>query len=881
MKLKFSGLILLCKLLFSYQLIAQSLYPILIDEKVQRSTLIVEGKVLQQYSFWNETHTMIYTANTVEVYKSFKGKLQEQTLEVITVGGSVNGKAIHASDLLTLEKEQVGVFFLLPNAKGIRSPKTKKVLYDVYSSSQGFLHYDLNKNKASAPFVNFSSIEEQLYKTLTDKTKKSFETINSSFKIKTPQGFSQTLAHTVSSFTPTTVTAGAISDPVNNVLTITGTDFGTGSGSAAVIFDHADDGSGGGLAVIPFNHPNIIAWTNTQIQVRVPSEAGTGTLSVRDAAGVVESFSTPLTVLYSVLNYYFNFGAGGIHVKEANLMNTNGLGGYTIVYSTNTANSGVDMTSRPELATFQRALTTWKEVGGFAITEGGATTNQVVADDGLNTIMFDNTNKGVPVLSAGVLGVCYSYTSMCGPTSNGAQLTGFDIVIRNNGVSTGISNFTTGPCPPIASDLANYDLESVLLHELGHAIGLGHINDTYQGSGFPNFNPGKVMNYAILNGVRRTSPDYSAFVGASYLITPQGNSYGTCMGLFTAEMTPLTKTTASNDNCPVSFPSTAIASGTVVNFDLGHATSNRFSDPSYTQITSDASGTNVTNNAFYAFRTNSTGGSLDLTVSGYTTIPSALSSCPEPYGNPSKGVRLALYQVNSCPEGQSFPVPVACRNFSTNGPITTISGLAANTSYLLYVDGIENTKASFGLAFGGAIVLPLRYTSFKGNVMEDNNVLTWTATDIVDVEKLILQRSNNGIDFTDLASFTALKDMQAGSFKDLSPVIGNNFYRLITINNNQSKEYSSIVNLKKITNNAITLYPNPASDRLSIRLNQFGTGGKFSYRILNSIGQVVKEKQFLNSELTNISIAHFPKGIYQLTVQHNNEIVENLTFSIK
>lgn len=878
MRLTAIGITFFCFLFVSLHVGAQSLYPVSLDEKINKSSLIIEGKVVQQAPFWNPERTMIYTSNTIEVYKFFKGRVQERTIEVITLGGSLDGHSIKATELLSLDIDQIGIFFLMPNGKGLRSPKTKKVLFDVYSSSQGFLQYDLYSNKATAPFARYDSIESQLYKELTTKLQRSYENINSSFRLKSPKESVQTLAHTISSFTPTTVNAGALLDPVNNILTINGSGFGTGSGSAAIIFDHADDGSGGSYIVIPYNHPLVMSWTDAQIQIRVPSEAGTGVLSVRDAAGVVESFSTPLTVNYSVLNSAFNF-SGTWYFKEANLMNSNGSGGYTISYSSNTANSGIDINSHSAKSTFQRALSTWKENIGFNITEGSTTMIQSVADDDVNVIMFDNTNTGQPLLPDGVLGVCYSYASMCGSPLLEAQHTGFDIVIRNPGVSIGSTNFTFGPCPPMASNSADVDLESVLLHELGHAIGLGHINDGLQGSFLPNINPGKVMNYAIANGVRRTTPDYSALAGATYLIQPQGNTYGTC-GLYASEMTPTTITSESKDNCPLTFPSTPIPSGTIVNFDLAHTTSNRYVDPSYMQVTCNGAGTSVSNNAYYAFRTSSSGGSLNLSVNNYATTPSALTTCTPIYGYPVTGVKLALYQVNACPVGQSFPAPVACRTFSANGALTTINGLTANSNYLLYVDGIENTKASFSLTFDGTIVLPLRITTFKGTVNDDHNYLAWQCEDIINVEKLVLQRSFNGVDFYDIASFSRLDEIRAGTFKDFKAAIGNNIYRLIVVNNDQSKDFSSLTNLKRATKNVIALYPNPAKSSLTIRFNNLNEE-PYSLKIYNSLGQIVLAKQLGNVEAQSIPVSQLPKGLYQAVLLLKNEKIETYKFTIE
>ncbi len=41
---------------------AQSLYKIELDDRIDRSELIVEGRVTDQRAFWNNSHTLILTA---------------------------------------------------------------------------------------------------------------------------------------------------------------------------------------------------------------------------------------------------------------------------------------------------------------------------------------------------------------------------------------------------------------------------------------------------------------------------------------------------------------------------------------------------------------------------------------------------------------------------------------------------------------------------------------------------------------------------------------------------------------------------------------------------------------------------------------------------
>lgn len=839
---------------------AQAMYEVTTEEKTQHATIITEGKVVAQESFWNNQHSMIYTSNKVLVYKLFKGGTVSDTIQVLTVGGSVGNESIEASDLLQLNINDIGVFYCTPNILNITSPNNPSVLLDVYSSSQGFLKYDLNAQSASCPFKKYNNISTVFYQAIESQTGQRFRTIRN-LSIDLEQNRSTNItAPTITSFSPDIVNAGALLDPTTNVLTINGSGFGsTPSGSAAVFFDNADDGTGGTPYSVAYNSPLIVSWTDTQIKIRVPTKAGTGSFGVIDASGNQVSSSTALNVLYSAITASFS---SGTYIKEVNNANYNGSGGYTIYYSSNTAGSGVDLNSSQAKATFQRALTTWKEISGYNVIEGGTSSVQAITGDGYNVIMYDNTNTGISPLAAGVLAVCYSYFSICSDnyTLNQAIKREFDITIRNNGVSSGTSNFTLGPCPPNATDYTLSDLETVLLHELGHSIGLGHINDSYVGSvGY--MNPGKLMNYAIVNSSKRVSPDYSAKAGAAYLILQQGNTYGGCTII---EMTPLSTTTESKDNCPTSLPNTALTNGTTVTFDLVHATSNKFSDPAYTNIRCDGAGASQTNNAYYAFKTNSTGGTMIINVSSYTTTPSALTSCSQLYsGIPVTGIRFALYNVNGgLPTSSSgYSSPVACREFSGDGALTSFSGLSSNSNYLIMVEGIENTKANFTFSFSGTAIseganLPLTNLILSGNSDGKEINLQFTAVNEQDMKLYEIERSGDGISFNKIGESQARSSSTSltwvYNFVDKLPINGKNFYRVKAISQNNKIQYSniSLANLNpKIV--SFTIVPNPIEGKkLDLNVSQLKKGN-YVISISDELGRVFLKKTILYNGLSN------------------------------
>ena len=444
-----------------------SMYEVPLVQRIQNSTAIIEGKVLSKYSFWNIEHTLIFTSNSIEVYKVFKGNSVGSQIELITEGGIVGDKKHVVEPSLQLNSNDIGIFFVEPSLISDPSKSSLNNVFMAYGSSQGFVKYNLEAKTANDPFKKYRNIETELYNSVENQTKHT-PLIMKAFDVNASQSNfnlnkSITTAPSISSFSPSTITAGT-----GSILTINGSGFGATQSTSVVSFSNADDGGGTYIQPAPSQY---VSWSDTQIKVKVPTKtsssgtAGTGNIQVT-VGGSTGTSGSSLTISYAELNVI----SSGI-VYQTDHINGNGTGGYTWQMFT-----GFDANANAKAA-FTRAFGTWR-CGTFINWQIGSTTSvNTIGSDGTNVIRFDIGSE----LPVGVLGRCSSYWSGCG--TGVWYVTELDIAFDD------ITNWNYSTNQPTG---AQSDFESVALHELGHGHQLTHVNNTLD-----------VMNWALTQGTSR------------------------------------------------------------------------------------------------------------------------------------------------------------------------------------------------------------------------------------------------------------------------------------------------------------------------------------------------------------------------------------------
>lgn len=436
----------------------QHMIPVSLQERVQQAEMVVEGEVIRQESFWDARQENIYTSNIIKVYKSFKGEVRAEELEVITEGGTVGLKKHVFSTALKLKRGQQGLFFLKRQQLLQRTPGNLPLSTRAYASEQGFVRYNIADRTANGVFDRYSSVQE-LYKAVSERTGQQFRVVSENQRLKaaTTQNAQQqeqsVMAPVVTSFSPKVASAGT-----GTVLTITGTGFGSSRGNGFVEFRNADDGGQTFVKPLPSEY---ISWSNTRITMYIPSvmqdegTAGSGTIRVTTNDG--SSFTTlqPITLEFAYSNIDFNNKS-----FRPILTNQNGAGGYTIYYSES-------MESRLAAKEgFRRAVNTWVCVSQINWTIGGLTSRNTAADDGFSVVRFaSQSTVGEQVLARTIS----RYEGCASRVTNDTLfwVSEFDMEINSD------IDWQYGPGGPGSRQ---FDFETVILHELGHAHQLGHVN---------------------------------------------------------------------------------------------------------------------------------------------------------------------------------------------------------------------------------------------------------------------------------------------------------------------------------------------------------------------------------------------------------------------
>ncbi len=379
--------------------------PVSLDYKIENADFIIEGEIVGATSKQDKLKTTIFTDYTVKIINISKGIISNAYIIIRNLGGTIGENTLHVCPNSQFEIGERGTYFISKIENGIYKPS--------------FL--------GQSEYVGFK---------LENKT-------NEKYELKQNLLISKNTLATITSISPLNVNAG-----VGDVITITGTGFGTGppSGQKALV----PRANLPGQYLAQGNLYNYVSWTDTEIKYKVSSDAASGPILVGYVATNVQSAQS-VQINYNVRDEANALGTNIYPVVIPAISN----GGFLFKKNTNFTN--VDAINSTTIAMDVWTCATGIKIGIDPI---NTTTNLNVTNDNQSVLFFAN-------LGATVLGLTYSNITACSTTGR-SYVSDVDL-----GINSSINfNYTLNTSTP-----TQYDYYTTVLHELGHVRNLGHVGN--------------------------------------------------------------------------------------------------------------------------------------------------------------------------------------------------------------------------------------------------------------------------------------------------------------------------------------------------------------------------------------------------------------------
>ena len=173
--------------------------------------------------------------------------------------------------------------------------------------------------------------------------------------------------------------------------------------------------------------------------------------------------------------------------------------------------------------------------------------------------------------------------------------------------------------------------------------------------------------------------------------------------------------------------------------------------------------------------------------------------------------------------------------------------------------------------------MPVTLVSFNCRKSDNNNVeLNWATTAESNSEKFEVEHSLNGKDWTSIGSVAAKGESKVIARYDYvhnAPVSGDNLYRLKMVDTDASFGYSRVVGVNFEGSVSVISYPNPAVDKIRIKLEGVSTADVTRVKVYAQDGKLIYTAEgMLSGEIDATNLA---SGTYIMNITLKNGTTQN------
>lgn len=225
------------------------------------------------------------------------------------------------------------------------------------------------------------------------------------------------------------------------------------------------------------------------------------------------------------------------------------------------------------------------------------------------------------------------------------------------------------------------------------------------------------------------------------------------------------------------------------------------------------------------------------------------------YTSFAKDPNIKLGAQHILPDG-SLEFPLAGTMVSSAPQLKAWQQLMCDSNGLAVVVWTDLRSATnydlYAMRIGAPVALPVTWVHFTGKPSATSIILTWQTAQEENNKGFAIQRSSNGNLFDSIGYKAAGSQY---SFIDVSPLQGDNYYRLQQMDIDGEISYSRVVRVNMEKENWLRLFPNPARDKIIV--SGFRPGSRLV--IYDGSGRIMKR-----ANVREIYVGDLPAGIYYL-----------------
>ncbi|MFT3937154.1 MAG: hypothetical protein QM726_26315 [Chitinophagaceae bacterium] len=174
-------------------------------------------------------------------------------------------------------------------------------------------------------------------------------------------------------------------------------------------------------------------------------------------------------------------------------------------------------------------------------------------------------------------------------------------------------------------------------------------------------------------------------------------------------------------------------------------------------------------------------------------------------------------------------------------------------------------------------LLPTKFLQFNTVYKNNTNIVSWTTATETDVESYEIQRSGDGIGFAKIGSVPATNNASTNQYRytDNNPLLGWNYYKVISVDKDGKKQASAIMSVQVNTNGKLMLSKIFARSATEVVVETQGNETQQAeLQLINNMGMPVSKKSIIINAGTNAIYLQTPSlanGIYHVKLVTNKE----------